>query len=430
MTQKVVRYRVYSADDDYIGEWQDVTSQVSFKRQINNALCAMQVTLARNELTSTTLTANLTTEADVNITDESDNPLLIDLVAATGIGPGTDLDLNYNVEVMTHYGSYTNLTTESDVDITTETDLPLEIPDGLPDGLTVYSGYVTDWEINVGDNDDITVDLLNHGSELNHIILKDGTDTKVTYNSYDPSNIAKAVIDYAISEGARINYTASSIALTGTTVSYTFNLNTIQECLDKVLELCPSDWYWTYDPGSNLYSLMARPSVPNRWFTKKRDVIALTLRKSLLHIINTVFFTGGGDTALLVERNDAASEAAWRKGLAKLSDQRVTVQATAETMADSEMDRHAAPDFIGSASINGNHYDPIESIALGELAGFINFGEYIDENIELQIVGIDYKVDSVALELGSVLPPVSKRIEDIKRNLDVLGQENNPDAPV
>jgi len=430
MTQKIVRYRVYSADDDYIGEWKDVTSQVSYKRQINNALCSMQVTLARNELTSTTLTANLTTEADVNITDESDNPLLIDLVAATGIGPGTDLDLNYNVEVMTHYGGYTNLTTEDDVDITTETDLPLEIPDGLPDGLTVYSGYVTDWEISVGDNDDITVDLLNHANELNHIILKDGTDTKVAYLSQDPSDIARSVIDYAISEGARINYTASSIEDTGTTVSYTFNLNTIAECLDKVLELCPSDWYWTYDPGSNLYSLMARPAVANRWLTKKRDVIDLTLRRSLLHIVNTAFFTGGGDPALLVEQNDAASEAAWRKGLTKLSDQRVTVHATAEIMADAEIDRHSEPEYIGSATVNGNHYDPIESIALGELTGFINFGEYVDENIELQIVGINYNVDSVALELGTVLPPVAKRIEDIKRNLDVLDQENNPDAPV
>lgn len=99
-------------------------------------------------------------------------------------------------------------------------------------------------------------------------------------------------------------------------------------------------------------------------------------------------------------------------------------------MGDSNIDRYKDPEFIGSMTINGEHYDPIEQIGLGELAGFINFGDYIDENVELQIVGINYNVDSVALDLERILPPVAKRVEDIKRNLDVKDQENNPDAPL
>lgn len=244
MTQKTVRYRIYSSDGDYIGEWTDVVSPVSFKRQINNALCSMPIVLARNELTRRYLTDELETESLEVLTDEVDDPLLIDLVAVQGIGPGTDLELNYNIEVSTHYGSYVALETEDDVELETEDDKPVEVQDGLPDGLVIYSGWIADWEASIGDSDTITVYTYNHATELSNIILEDGSgNTKVTYNSYDPSNIAKAVIDRAIALGAHINYTSTSIELTGTTVSYTFNLNTIEECLNKVLELCPADWY-------------------------------------------------------------------------------------------------------------------------------------------------------------------------------------------
>lgn len=430
MAHKTVRYIVYSADDDFIGEWSDVTSEPSLKKQINNSLSAMDVTFARNELTSKSLTDTLDDESDVSIDDESDAPLLIDLVAEVGLGVGTDLDLGYNVEVITHYGTYETLMTEDDLPIQDESDGDLEMPDGLPDGLTIFTGFVSDWEIDVARGGTIKISLLSHSAELNNIILKDGSNTKVSYNSWDPSNIAKAVIDYAITQGASINYDATSIDLTGTTVSYTFNLNTIAECLDKVLELCPGDWYWSYNPGDNLYTLKARPTSRQRWFTKKGDVLTFKLRKSIAHIANKVFFTGGGDPALLVERNDATSQTAWGVGVTKLSDQRVIDQTTAEIMGDAEIERYKDPSYVGSATITGGHYDPIESIALGEIVGFSNFGEYIDKNVELQIVGIDYKVDTVNLELDRILPPVSKRIEDIKRNLDQLSQENNPNAPV
>lgn len=430
MPQKTIRYVVYSADDDFIGEWSDVTSEPSFKRQINNALSTMNVAFARNELTSNILTDTLDDETDQPITDESDDPILTDIVTEVGLGAGTNLDLNYNIEVVTHYGEYDTLDDETDDPITDESDSPLLVSDGLPDGLTIFTGYVSDWEVNVGESDVINASLLSHSAELNNIILKSGSNTKVAYNSYDPSNIAKAVIDYAITQGAKIHYDSDSIEMTGTTVSYTFNLNTIKEALDKVLELCPGDWFWSYNPGDNLYSLKSRPVARTRWFTKKSDTFSLKLRNSIAHIANKVFFTGGGEPAILVERNDVTSQTDWRTGVIKLSDQRVTTQSTAEIMADAEIERYKNPSFIGSTTITGNHYDPIETIALGDIAGFSNFGEYIDENVELQIVGINYKVDTVDLELDRILPPVSKRIEDIKRNLDELDQENNPSAPL
>ncbi len=52
------------------------------------------------------------------------------------------------------------------------------------------------------------------------------------------------------------------------------------------------------------------------------------------------------------------------------------------------------------------------------------------DDLELQVVGLTYNIDTVEVDLDRLLPPTTKRIEDIKRNLDVLEQLNNPDAPV
>ena len=429
VAQKAVRYLISDSDNNFIGEWSDVGTDISLRQEINNAVCNLQVQLARNELTNIVSTDILTTESDEVLTTEDDEFLLADIVASTGIGAGTDLDLNQNVEVNVYYGSFTEMTTEDDEVITTEDDIDLLVEDGQPEGYTIFKGYITDWELDFGDSDTITVSMLNNAAELNHIILKDGTDTKVTYNSMDPSNIVKDIIDYAQTQGANINYTAASIQTTGTTVSYTFNLNTIAECLEKILELCPSDWYWTYNPGTDLYSLKERSTTVDRFFTKQRDASKTTLRRSILGLVNDAYFTGGGDPALLVNTVDAPSQAAWRRGLIKLSDQRVTVQSTAELISQSEIDRYKEPYFVGSVSVNGDHPDPIETIEMGELAGFVNYGNYIDD-IELQIVGLTYNVDTVEVDLGRLLPKVTKRIQDIKRNLDTVEQQNNPDAPV
>ena len=429
MTQKTIRYLVSDSDDNFIGEWTDVTSELSLRREINNAMSSLTVSLARNELTQIVSTDVMTTEGDEVLMTEDDEALLADIVAATGIGTGTDLDLNQNIEINAYYGSFVELLTEGDETITTEDDVELLVSDGAPEGYAIFKGYVSDWDLDFGESDTISVYLMNNAIELNHIILKDGTDTKVTYNSMDPSDIVRAVIDYAQTQGAHINYDTTSIEDTGTTVSYTFNMNTIAECLAKILELCPGDWYWSYDPGNDLYSLKARPTVPARYFTKQLDATKARLRRSIAGLVNEVYFTGGGDPALLVRRVDSASQTAWRKGILKMSDQRVTDQTTANLLADNEMERYADPSFVGSVTINGNHPTAIETIALGEIAGFINYGDYIDD-VELQIVGLTYNIDTIDVDLDRLLPPTTKRIEDIKRNLDTVEQQNNPDAPL
>jgi len=593
--QKKIRYFIFDADDNYVREWRDVTTNLSLRTEVNKALYNIDLDLARNpfEEQSDITPWELEEGGDFFTDEEFDLILSLDSSASIGLGPGTDLQENNNVKVKAFYGENENLLWEDGTVALTEDYRPFYIEnDAIDKGYDIYSGFIQDWEANLGGNDTVGVYLMNDAEELNNIMLETdetiiidnsaaigeigiagvgwddyyelaqtftmtggttkvsrigimakggfenypvyftaslyegsnptspgtllatqkilvsnyvdyeeinftfpnaitltngqpyililtndwlspvgggrypvyfqtntaysggigyakvasvgvfynmsadicfklweaGLDTTVVFNSVDPSDIARSAIDFARSQGAKINYTAESIEDTGTEVSITFQTNTIAEVLEKVVELCPEGWYWTYDPGSNLYSLKPLSVTLRRKFTNKGDVINLRLRKSLTKLINQVYFSGGGEPALFRKTTDVNSRNQHRKALVKLSDSRVTDDDTAAILSQAQIDRFKEPVYIATVIIGAQHPEAIENIELGEKIGFLNYGNFID-NLELQISAATYNLDTVALDLGVILPRVTKRIEDIKRNLDIEQQKNNPVVP-
>lgn len=117
----------------------------------------------------------------------------------------------------------------------------------------------------------------------------------------------------------------------------------------------------------------------------------------------------------------------FRRGLQRPTDNRVKLEDSADIIAASLLDRADEPRFRSAVTISNRVYD-IESIALGQLIAFRNFGNFID-GITMQIVRIDYTPDKVTLQLDTLLPSVPKRLEDIKRNLNQGDVVDNPDQP-
>jgi hypothetical protein len=266
------------------------------------------------------------------------------------------------------------------------------------------------------------------GSDIAFILYEAGGDTTVAYNSYDPSNILKAVVDFARSRGAEINYTPDSIELTNTVVSYTYQTNTVKEAIEKVLELCPANWYFYYDFGTDTIYLKERSLTPDRWLRKGQSVVSGKITKTIEQLVNDVLFSGGGDPALFKRRNDTTSISANRRGLRKLSDNRVTDSSTAVILADSLIDQYKDPLYAGDVTITEDGTFYLEDVVVGEMLGFIGFGELVDA-IVVQSVSKDYRPDIMPLALTYNVPRVNKRVEDIKRNLDVLENQNNPSEP-
>lgn len=587
LPQKKYRYKVYSDDGDYLGDWRDVSSNPSYKQDINNLIGAMPVSFARNDLSIEPRVDTLLNEDDSELTNEDDSPFLIDVTPVSALGAGTNLDTNYEVEVDAIYGQFEPLLNEDDTPILNEDGSMILVEEGYPLGRTIFRGYIPRWElplsgsgitseirsysqdlaneilttedtvyinngtldegsygINGGGPTDFTIlrqtitvaaektfskirlypsagwysdvefsvgifggtynslgtsygggsgvvnrndnpeyydvvfeapitlaagsyvldfttpesktggnptypfnlgtstaygggtlyyytndtGFVNSGDDIAFQLFEAGADTTVPFLSEDPSDILRAIVDFARGKGLDINYTDDSISDTGTTVSYTFRAQTIKEAIEKVLELCPAGWYYYYDFGTDTIYLKERSTTPDRWLRKGASVVSGKILKTIEQIVNDVLFSGGGDPALYVRRQDTTSIANIRRGLKKVSDNRVTTEATAIILADSEIDQYDEALYAGDVTITEDGEFYLEDVRVGEMLGFIGFGTLVDA-IVVQSVSKDYNPDIMPLALTYNVPRVNKRVEDIKRNLDTLETTNNPDSP-
>ena len=267
----------------------------------------------------------------------------------------------------------------------------------------------------------------NIGGDFAFQLWELGGETRVNHLSDDPSDIQKSILDYNRNNGGLIYYDKSSIEMTQTVVTAPFNTNTLKESGDYVLKLAPADWYYYVDAGTLLYNLKARPNFISHRFTLRKDIISLVISKDIEGIINEVIFSGGGEPALFKQYIDAISRQRWRKGLAKLSDNRVTDDGTALILMQSETNRSSQPIWVGTLRVLRKEYPRIPKP--GQLAGFAGFGNLIDL-LGVQMTSVETQPNEFVIQLGTQPPKVSKRIEDIKRNLQRIEVENNPDSPV
>lgn len=600
---KKFRALVYDSSRNYIG---DITKQISnepsFKTAINTLHSNMALELAQNELSTATAVDTLVTDADELLVTDSDESLLVDLAAAVGLGPGTTVEVNNEVDLVAYYGRFEELVTDDGEPLVTDDDELLLVTDGAPEGRTIFTGYMSQYELDFGDDDNLAINLLSHSKELDNIILEtddvlamahgtvnetqymayglagggptdierlaqvfrytgvtgsrgrlrmrawpgwssdipatisiytgtnpaapgtlvassssfieadpdnfrastyidwyfdpatftNGSDyiifidtdyaktggnptypanfhtafggvangelyyignpggdipswtatgadlwfelytlggaTTRTFNSVDPGNILKQLLDFAALRGARVSYDTDSIELTGTTVSITFKTNTISEAIDAVLKTAPADWYYYYDYGENKLHFHPRPTEPTHYYTKGRDVVRLKIKRSIEKLITDVIFSGGGNPALLIRKLDQTRINDWRRALSKSSDNRVTVQSTAEILAQALIDQYGDPLYSGDLMIVRVEDFRVEDVTVGELSGFIAFGNMVDA-LAMQNMSLTYHPDHLDIQLDQLTAPVQKRIEDIKRNLELLEHADDPTSP-
>lgn len=275
--------------------------------------------------------------------------------------------------------------------------------------------------------------------------------TQVAFNSMDPGAIMRSIMDKYIAQGGQLSYDSSTIELTGTTVSYTFNTNTTLEGIKKTLELAPAGWYFYIDQTTNMVHFHRKAGGATRTFVIGKDLINIKPEKRTEDIVNIIYFTGGGTPALFTKYTRAGSVGLYGNRAKRYVDQRVTVAATANTIAQALLDQQSAPELRLSFEVVDSNVDPasgydLETITIGDTLGLRNTGgtgtslwdvaqwdvDYWDFNIKdlstpvLQIVRLERKPGRAQIFCSTVPPDVSKRIEDINRNLEASQTVNNP----
>lgn len=331
-------------------------------------------------------------------------------------------------------------------------------------GIRIFSGFIAEYAP-VYDNGEqyLEVIVLPFDAELGTKLLEDSSGyTARQYLSEDPSDILRDVIDqYRSIKSGRLSYNASSIDNTGTTVSYTFNAVTIKEALDKIVQLAPEGWYYRVDPDGLIHFHQRNPlTAADHIVNVGKHISKIKPMQEITRMVNNVYFVGGtpsGSAQIFVKNQDATSVGVYGEWDLKQVDQRVTVSSTAETISQNILDDRSQPLLVFDIEITDNNetggvrgYD-IESIQPGEtvqVKGLFNESvgvtlwdgalwdvDYFDAQRQYTltqpqvITAVDYTPYAVRVEATYKLPDVSKRIEDINRNLEAMQFAEIPIVP-
>lgn len=271
--------------------------------------------------------------------------------------------------------------------------------------------------------------------------------TSIKYVSKEPSAILKDILDKFTTAGGLLDYGVGTVVDTSAPVTYQFNTATVQEALQKVVEISPEDWYFRIGADDLVY-FDQKGTEPDHKFYIGRNVRYYKQEKRLENIVNYIYFTGNG---FFKKYSNTSSESAYGRYSQKITDDRVTNVETANAMADAILSRMATPeiritiDVIDNNNADSKGYD-IESIKVGDVCKIFNAtskGDNLWDSIVwdvdswdfditnsagtvLQIQKIEYHPDYVRLEISNRQPDVAKRIEDINSRLvDSLTANNS-----
>jgi hypothetical protein len=429
LENKDVIYKVYDSDGAFIEEWQVIT-ELNLPKQINNLGSTLQLEVAKTPEDRNVSTDPLTTEADEPIETENDITIVNFGTAAQPFGAGSSIQIGNRVEIWLYFGYYDIIELSDGSPLEDHDEVPIDIAIGSPNGRCMFTGELVSYTPRYGNNNTTQVKLNSYSYRFKDYVLENADDTSVPYFSTPPNTILKDIIDKAQLDGLEVDYNETTIESTGTIVSYKYKVNTYQEAIEKVIELAPEDWFWYYDSATNLLWLRARPTQADHTLILGKHIMDFEPTTHLEPVVNTVYFKGGEVTPgvhFFKKYSDPTSVALWGQRLEIMSDERVTLEETADILAMNKINQYKDPTYSGKILITADRYI-IEDIQLGHMFDFANFDNYIDDLL-LQVSAIEYHTDYLIADVGSLIPSPNKRIKDIKRNLDALTAVSMPDTP-
>lgn len=267
-------------------------------------------------------------------------------------------------------------------------------------------------------------------SDLYFIASAGLATTTATYTSKDPTTqMFKPIIDDYRLRGGMLNYSASSVDATGLSLTATFNTETILDAMKKVLALCPSGYYFYVDLGTNTIYFKNTLTTPTYKLIKGRHLNKINFIMSIENVKNDLLFSGAeiAGTNLYTEYEDQTSESNYGRRIERKSDNRVSIQATADAIGSSFIAENKDEYFETTVTVLATTMD-ITLFRPGQTVGLRGFGNFVD-SLTLQIVRMEYSPNSVNLTLGNLPKRFTNEFESVIRGLVAQQTVNNPAAP-
>lgn len=419
-------YKVYTQTGTYVTTWStDVVSYPSFRTVLNGGSGELEVKLARRY----------------------DN-----------FGEGDDVKLMNKVELwVADADNLTNNTAQVLFDTAIWDVDSWDAP--IYSYRKIYTGYISAYSPMVDDEEQyIKVTLLGYATQTSFKIIKDQSgNTQFTLTAVDPAVALKTIINYYRADGNYdIDYTGTSIQLVGTSITYTFNEMTLQEAIDKIVEMTPYNYYWFID-ANGIVNLKRLSASADHEIKIGKDISYLESNRRAENITNVVYLVGGGSPNLYNKYSRTASINTYGKFERKIQDGNVTDNATADAMAKRYLDTFQEPEtraiikIVDNNGIDSRKGVDIESYQVGDTIQIknLNYGskgltlwdvgqwdvDVWDNTFQytlasvLTIVSLTYNMSYIEVEVSSRLPEVTKRVEQIGKSLDQQIQEGIPVTP-
>lgn len=268
------------------------------------------------------------------------------------------------------------------------------------------------------------------GSDVYFVSYWGLATTTATYTSKDPTTeMFKPIIDDYRERGGMLNYSSSSVDATGLSLTATFNTETIFDAMRKVLSLAPNGFYFYADLGTDIIYFKQTLTTPTYKLIKGRHLNKVSLIMSIENVKNDLLFSGAetAGTNLYTEYNDITSQGNYGNRLERKSDNRVSIQATADAIGDSFIDENANEYYETTVTILDTTID-ITLFKPGATVGLRGFGSFVDSQI-MQIVRLEYTPEAVNLTIGNLPKRFSNEFEKTIRGLIAQQTVANPSAP-
>lgn len=254
--------------------------------------------------------------------------------------------------------------------------------------------------------------------------------TTATYTSKDPSTeMLKPIIDDYRVRGGRINYATGTVDATGLSLTATFNTETITDALKKVLSLAQSGYYFYVDLGTNTLYFKNTLTTATYKLIKGRHLHKIYLTLSIENVKNDLLFSGAetAGTNLFTQYEDQTSQSNYGRRLERKSDNRVSIQNTADAVGSSFIAENKDEYYETPVTVLDRTMD-ITLLRPGQTVGLRGFGSFIDR-LTLQIVRIEYQGELANLVLGNMPKRFSAEFEKVIRGLAAEQTVANPSAP-
>ena len=253
-----------------------------------------------------------------------------------------------------------------------------------------------------------------------------------TFTSVDPTvGMLEPVMDDYIARGGKIKYSSASVQATGLALTYQLQTNTTYEVLQGILSLCPDGFYYYVDLGSDILYMKQASTTPDVYLTKDRHFDQITVIATIESIKNNIYLTGGIPTgmtdSIYVTASDSQSIALYGQRLDRPSDTNIIDEPTGLTVALSDVQEGKDEQYQTTVTVIDQTMDTT-TLKPGLVIGFNGFGSFVD-NLQAQIVRVDYTPEEVTLTLGIIPKRLSEAFEKVTRGLVAQQTIANPSSP-